>query len=178
MATAPRCDQARAWTALQGHFEAHGRDLDLREAFARDPARFKRLSLQAPEVFADLSKNRWDLATQRFLLDLARECQLEQRRDAMLAGQPINATEGRAVLHTALRAPRGAAPFSDEVHSVLDAMLAFVEHDACAGRQPVYRHRQYRHRWFRPRAGHGGSGVGAFCPPRPALPLRQQCGRP
>ena len=127
MAAAPRCDQTRAWVALQGHFEAHGRGLDLREAFARDPARFERLSLQAPEVFADLSKNRWDLATQRFLLDLARETALEQRRDAMLAGEPINATEGRAVLHTALRAPRGTAPFSDEVHGVLDAMLAFAE---------------------------------------------------
>jgi len=124
---APRCDRTRAWAALAGHFEAHGRDLDLREAFARDPARFGHFSLQAPEVFCDLSKNLWDLATQRFLLDLAAECGVEARRDAMFAGAPVNATEGRAVLHTALRAPRGAAPFSDEVHAVLDAMLAFAE---------------------------------------------------
>jgi len=125
--TAPRCDQTRAWAALQGHFEAHGRGLDLREAFARDPGRFDSLSLAAPEVFADLSKNLIDIATRRFLLDLAGECQLELRRDAMFAGASVNATEGRAVLHTALRAPKGAAPFSDEVHGVLDAMLAFAE---------------------------------------------------
>ena len=124
---APRCDRTRAWAALQGHFEAHGRDLDLREAFARDPGRFARFSWQAPEVFADLSKNRWDVATQRFLVELARECGVEARRDAMLAGEPINVTEGRAVLHTALRAPRGAAPHGDEVHAELDAMLAFAE---------------------------------------------------
>ncbi|OYU78339.1 MAG: glucose-6-phosphate isomerase, partial [Burkholderiales bacterium PBB5] len=122
-----RCDQTVAWTALAGHFEGHGRGLDLREAFARDPHRFEHLSLQAPEVFADLSKNLWDGATRRLLTELARECQLEARRDAMLAGAPINTTEDRAVLHTALRAPRGTAPFSDEVHGVLDRMLAFAE---------------------------------------------------
>ncbi len=122
-----RCDRTRAWGALQGHFQAHGRDLDLREAFARDPQRFESLSLQAPEVFADLSKNRIDLFTQRLLADLARECGLEARRNAMLAGAPINTTEGRAVLHTALRAPRGVGPFSDEVHGVLDSVLAYAD---------------------------------------------------
>jgi glucose-6-phosphate isomerase len=123
----PRCDQTTAWAALNGHFEAHGRDFDLREAFARDPGRFDTMGVQAPEVFADLSKNKLDTATLQFLLDLARECQIEARRDALLRGDPINPTEGRAVLHTALRAPRGQAPFSDEVHGVLDAMLAYVE---------------------------------------------------
>ena len=122
-----RCDITTAWAALQGHFEAHGRDLDLREAFARDPGRFDAFSVQAPEVFADLSKNRWDIATRRLLVEMARECGLEAHRDAMLAGEPINTTEGRAVLHTALRAPRGQGPFSDEVHAVLDAMLAFAD---------------------------------------------------
>jgi glucose-6-phosphate isomerase len=122
-----RCDTTVAWTGLQGHFEAHGRDLDLREAFARDPQRFEAFALQAPEVFADLSKNRWDLLTRQLLIDLAREVGLEARRDAMFAGEPINTTEGRAVLHTALRAPRGAGPFSEEVHGVLDRFLAFAE---------------------------------------------------
>ncbi|MDE2297643.1 MAG: glucose-6-phosphate isomerase, partial [Burkholderiales bacterium] len=120
----PRCDQTEAWAALRGHYEAHGRDLDLREAFARDPGRFDALGVEAPEIYADLSKNLIDTATLRFLLDLARECGVQARRDAMLRGEPINSTEDRAVLHTALRAPRGAAPFSDEVHHVLDAMLA------------------------------------------------------
>ena len=75
------------------------------------------MSFDAPEVFADLSKNLLDAATLRFLADLARECGVEAQRDAMFAGAAINTTERRAVLHTALRAPRGAAPFGDEVHA-------------------------------------------------------------
>jgi len=126
-----RCDRTEAWAALRGHFEAHGRDLDLREAFARDPNRFTALGVEAPEIFADLSKNLIDTATLHFLLDLARECGVEARRAAMFAGQPINTTEGRPVLHTALRAPRGStlvpADALAEVHHVLDAMLAYVE---------------------------------------------------
>ena len=121
------CDSTEAWAALMGHFEAHGRGFDLREAFARDAGRFGGFGFEAPEVFADLSKNHIDTATLHFLLDLARECDLPARRDAMLAGAIANATEGRAVLHTALRAPRGEGPFSDEVHGVLDAMLAYAE---------------------------------------------------
>ena len=122
-----RGDRTEAWGALAGHFEAHGRDFDVRDAFARDPGRFDALSFDAPEVFADLSKNRIDTATVHFLLDLARESGVAERRDAMLRGEPINTTEGRAVLHTALRAPRGAGPHSDAIHHVLDAMLAYVE---------------------------------------------------
>ena len=123
----PRCDQTLAWAALKGHFEAHGRDFDLREAFGRDPNRFTAMSVEAPEVFADLSKNRLDTATLRFLLDLARECGVAARRDAMFNGEPINLTEGRAVQHVALRAPRGEGRFSDAVHGVLDAMLGYAE---------------------------------------------------
>ena len=126
-----RCDRTEAWAALRGHYEAHGRDLDLREAFARDPNRFAALGVEAPEVFADLSKNLIDTATLHFLLDLVRECGVEKRRDAMFAGEPINTTEGRPVLHVALRAPRGAtrvpADALADVHQVLDAMLAYVE---------------------------------------------------
>ena len=127
MKSFPRCDATAAWSALRGHYEAHGRELDLREAFARDPARFERFGVEAPEVFADLSKNLIDAATLHFLVDLARECGVVALRDAMFAGEPINTTEGRAVLHTALRAPRRQGPFSSEVHGVLDAMLAFAE---------------------------------------------------
>jgi glucose-6-phosphate isomerase len=127
MTSFPRCDAAVAWAALRGHYEAHGRELDLREAFARDPARFERFSVEAPEVFCDLSKNLLDAATLRYLCELARECGVESWRDAMLGGEAINLTEGRAVLHTALRAPPGAAPFSDEVQETREAMLAFAE---------------------------------------------------
>ena len=123
----PRCDQTQAWAALQGHYEAHGRDFDVREAFARDPRRFDTLSVDAPEVFADLSKNLIDAKAQQLLFDLARECGVEARRDAMFNGEAINLTEGRAVLHSALRAPRGQGPFSGEVHGVLDAMLGYAE---------------------------------------------------
>ena len=125
--TTPRCNDTIAWAALQGHFEAHGRELDLRDAFARDPGRFDAFSVHAPEVFADLSKNRWDTKTRRLLEELAQTCGLEAHRDAMLAGEPINSTEGRAVLHTALRTPAGQGPFSAEVHEVLDRMLAYAE---------------------------------------------------
>ena len=122
-----RCDDTTAWAALRGHYQAHGRDLDLREAFNRDAGRFAAFSFDAPEVFADLSKNLIDTATLRLLLELAQECGVPARRDAMFAGQAINTTEGRAVLHTALRAPPGAAPHSGEVHAVLDAMLTYAE---------------------------------------------------
>ncbi len=137
MTAAPRCDRTQAWAALQGHYQAHGRDFDVREAFARDAGRFAALSFEAPEVFADLSKNRLDAATLHFLLDLARECRLEERRNALLAGEPVNTTEGRAVLHTALRAPRGQGPFSAEVHEVLDRMLAYVEQVRDIGRSGI-----------------------------------------
>ena len=122
-----RCDRTSAWAALAGHYQAHGKQLLLSDAFARDAGRFEAFSIDAPEVFADLSKNLIDTATQKFLLDLARECGIEAQRDAMFAGAPMNTTEGRAVLHSALRAPRGQGPFSDEVHGVLDAMLAYAE---------------------------------------------------
>lgn len=125
-----RCDRTLAWAALRGHYEAHGRDFDLREAFARDPGRFASFSFDAPEVFADLSKSYLDLPGLRILLDLARECGLETRRDAMFAGEVVNPTEGRAVLHTALRAPRGDAAdavHTAGIHEVLERMLTFAE---------------------------------------------------
>ncbi|MDQ2778416.1 MAG: glucose-6-phosphate isomerase, partial [Pseudomonadota bacterium] len=74
-----------------------------------------------------LSKNRIDTATLKFLLDLARECGLEAQRDAMLRGDAINTTEGRAVLHTALRAPAGSGLHSAEVQAVLTPLLEFAE---------------------------------------------------
>ena len=123
----PRCDRTVAWQALMGHAQAHGGSLDLRELFNDDPDRVSRLGVAAPEVWADLSRCHWDLATWRHLMDLAAECGLPARRDAMLAGEAINQTEGRQVLHTALRAPKGAGPHSEAVHAVLDDLLAFAD---------------------------------------------------
>ena len=127
MTESPRCDRSPTWAALQSHFQQSGRAFDVRQAFAADPGRFAAWSLQAPEVFADLSKNRIDARTLELLLQLARDVKLESQREALFNGDPINATEGRAVLHTALRAPAGQGPFSDEVQASLDRMLAFAD---------------------------------------------------
>jgi glucose-6-phosphate isomerase len=130
----PRCDQTDAWKALQAHYDAGGKQFDLRAAFASDPERFNHFAVQAPGVFADLSKNRWDASTRALLTGLAAECGVEARRDAMFDGEPINVTEGRAVLHTALRRPLSAPTLSvamdaavSMVHAVLEPMLAYAE---------------------------------------------------
>lgn len=123
-----RCDRSPVWAELQAHYAASGRGFDIRDAFKADAGRFGALSFEAPEVFADLSKNRIDAPTLALLLKLAADCGLEAQRDALLRGDPVNHTEGRAVLHTALRAPAGSgAPFNAEVQASLDAMLAFAE---------------------------------------------------
>jgi glucose-6-phosphate isomerase len=124
---APRCDRTAAWAALAGHYEAHGRGFDLREAFGRDPQRAQALTITAPELHADLSKNLLDAATLRFLIDLAHECGLEARRDALLSGAPVNVTEGRAAWHAALRASDGAIAPPPEVATTRTAMLEFAE---------------------------------------------------
>jgi glucose-6-phosphate isomerase len=98
-----RGDQTAAWAALQQHFDTSGKNFDARDAFATDAKRFETLSQQAPYVFADLSKNRLDAATQVLLMDLARQSGVEAHRDAMFAGEKINNAENRAVMHWLLR---------------------------------------------------------------------------
>ena len=134
-----RCDQTPAWALLNNAFETAGQTFDLRDAFAADPQRFARFSQDAPHVFADLSKNLIDNAAQVLLFDLARQCGLEQHRDAMFAGQVINSTENRAAMHFLLRNPPAAqyipaqaainkiADKQAEVEVTLNAMLAFAE---------------------------------------------------
>ena len=134
-----RCDHTPAWAALAQAYSAQGKNLDMRTAFADDAQRFAHFSQRAPYVFADLSKNRIDAPTEALLLDLARQCGLVERRDAMFAGQAINSTENRAVMHFLLRnpapAPSGRAQAATDfvanelhkVHSTLDAMLAYAE---------------------------------------------------
>jgi glucose-6-phosphate isomerase len=120
-----------AWTALKSHYgqikEAH-----LRKLFADDPGRAERFSAEGAGLFLDYSKNRITDETLRLLLQLADERGVAKRREAMFAGEKINSTERRAVLHVALRAPRGSrievdgADVVADVHKVLDAMADFA----------------------------------------------------
>jgi glucose-6-phosphate isomerase len=111
---------------------AQATGFDLRTAFAQDPERVLALSQTAPHVFADLSKNHTDAATEALLIELAHQTGLASHRDAMFRGEPINNTEGRAVMHWLLRQPEGsvsgdlAAPLK-RVHDTLKPMLAYAE---------------------------------------------------
>jgi len=123
--------QRTAWSALTRHHEKIA-PLHLRELFAKDPGRGERLTVEAAGVFLDFSKNRATDETMALLVQLATESGLRQRIDAMFRGERINVTEDRAVLHVALRAPRGASFVVDgenvvpHVHAVLDKMTAFA----------------------------------------------------
>ncbi len=119
------------WQALVAH-HAQIEGLHLRTLFAEDPGRAARFTAEGAGLFLDYSKNRITEETLRLLLQLAEARGVAKRRDAMFAGEKINTTEGRAVLHVALRAPRGArievdgADVVADVHKVLDAMAAFA----------------------------------------------------
>jgi glucose-6-phosphate isomerase len=131
-AMAPPLRSSPAWQALEAH-AADMRGGHLRDLFASDPARAERLTGEAAGLFLDYSKNRVTDETLRLLLDLARQQGVEQRRDAMFRGEHINSTEDRAVLHVALRMPRGRTLVVDgvdvvsAVHEVLDRMASFAD---------------------------------------------------
>jgi glucose-6-phosphate isomerase len=120
-----------AWQALQDH-QAHIADVHLRELFASDPGRAERMTGEAAGLFLDYSKNRVTDETLRLLVALAEQQGVAARRDAMFAGEHVNVTENRAVLHVALRLPRGRSLVVDgvdvvaEVHDVLDRMAVFA----------------------------------------------------
>src|SRR6266545_3229734 len=120
-----------AWKALEAHHEKV-RDLHLRTLFAQDPKRGERLTAEAAGLHLDYSKNRITDETLDLLLQLAEESGLRARIDAMFGGEKINVTENRAVLHVALRAPRGTSIIVDgenvvpQVHAVLDKMSDFA----------------------------------------------------
>ena len=121
-----------AWRALQDHYETI-RSRHLRDLFAHDPKRGERMTVEAAGVFLDYSKNRIDDETLRLLVALAEQSGLRERIEAMFRGEKINVTENRAVLHVALRAPKGASIAVDgenvvpEVHAVLDKMATFAD---------------------------------------------------
>jgi glucose-6-phosphate isomerase len=118
------------WKALESHHQKV-RELHLRQLFADDPKRGDRLTTEAVGLYLDYSKNRVTDETLKLLLQLAEECGLRARIDAMFRGEKINITENRAVLHVALRAPRGTSIVVDgenvvpQVHAVLDKMADF-----------------------------------------------------
>ena len=120
------------WQALADH-QKEVQGLHLRQLFADDPDRGERLTAEAAGLYLDYSKNRVTDETLKLLLQLARDCDLSGRIEAMFSGEKINVTENRAVLHVALRAPKGETILVDgknvvpEVHEVLDKMAAFCE---------------------------------------------------
>ena len=119
------------WIALEAHYQAM-KGMHLRRLFAGDPKRGERLAVVGAGVYLDYSKNRINDETLGLLLELAQESGLRERIDAMFRGEKINVSEKRAVLHVALRAPRGAEIRVDgrnvvpEVHEVLDKMADFA----------------------------------------------------
>ena len=122
----------KAWTALKAHAREVGK-LHLRALFADDPQRGERMTAEAAGLFLDYSKNRITDETLKLLLALAEESKLRERTEAMFHGEKINITEKRAVLHVALRAPKGQSILVDgedvvpKVHEVLDRMAAFTD---------------------------------------------------
>lgn len=124
--------QSPEWQALQAHYEAT-KSTHLRELFASDVTRAERFQAEAQGVYLDYSKNCVTDETLKLLLTLAESAGLRPKIDAMFAGEKINTTEGRAVLHTALRAPKGASILVDgknvvpEVQAVLAKMADFCE---------------------------------------------------
>ncbi|NHZ93325.1 glucose-6-phosphate isomerase [Massilia sp. CCM 8733] len=128
----PALTSTASFQALETH-AVEAEDWELRGLFAADPQRFPKLTVDAAGLFLDYSKNRLDGRTLELLADLARERGVETQRDAMFAGERINLTERRAVLHTALRAPRGTPLVVDgqdvnaDVHEVLDRVRIFTD---------------------------------------------------
>jgi len=122
----------QAWKALESHYKKVS-TLDLRQLFAEDPTRGDRMAVEAVGLYLDYSKNRVTDETLKLLLQLAEDSGLPARIDAMFRGEKINVTEKRAVLHVALRAPKGASIVVDgedvvpKVHAVLDKMADFSD---------------------------------------------------
>jgi glucose-6-phosphate isomerase len=121
-----------AWASLEKHFRQL-KDTHLRQLFAEDRNRGDRFAVEAAGLYLDYSKNRITGETLRLLFQLARESGLDDRINAMFRGDKINVSEDRAVLHVALRAPRGASIMHDgrnvvpDVHAVLDRMTEFAD---------------------------------------------------
>ncbi|MGC8807726.1 MAG: glucose-6-phosphate isomerase [Thiomonas sp.] len=170
--TSPEAIEA-AWQQLAAHHQEIGA-LHLRDLFAQDPQRGERMHLEAAGIYLDFAKNRLTDRTIALLLDLAQACGVPARRDAMFRGEPVNATEKRAALHTALRAPAGTRVVVDgvdvvaQVHVMLDRMADFA-HRVRTGQWRGYTGKPIRNVV---NIGIGGSDLG---PAMACEALRQNC---
>ena len=180
-------DQRPAWAALEAHQKAVA-PLQLRKLFADDPQRGERLALEAAGIYLDYSKNRITDATLGLLVQLAEESGLRERIDAMFRGEHINVSENRAVLHVALRAPRGSS-FLVDGENVVPQIHARARQDERLRNPPAERRlerpqrqaypqrRQYRHRGFGSRAGDGLRGAQTLQRTGHDVSLRIECRR-
>jgi glucose-6-phosphate isomerase len=153
--------ECAAWKALSSHFQSI-QGMHLRQLFADDPQRGEHFTVEAVGLYLDYSKNRITAETLRLLIQLVEERGLRKRIHAMFEGEPINSTEQRAVLHTALRTPRDARIMVNgidvvpEVHAVLDRMATFTN-ELCSGRWRGYTGKRIRNIV---NIGIGGSDLG------------------
>jgi glucose-6-phosphate isomerase len=175
MATSVRLANRPEWKALQAHFKSI-RNTHLRDLFRADPARGRRLALEVEGLYLDYSKNRVTDETLRLLVALARACGVPEAAQAMFAGNPINATEQRAVLHVALR-NRSNRPIlvagqdvMPEVNAVLDKMAGFAR-EVRAGRWLGYTGKPIR---AIVNIGIGGSDLGPVMATEALKPFSQR----
>jgi glucose-6-phosphate isomerase len=156
-----KVNESPAWKNLETHYQKL-RDVHLRRLFADDSNRGERMAVKAAGLLLDYSKNRLTDETLELLVALARDCRLQERIEAMFRGDRINFTEGRRVLHTALRMPRESSLIVDgeniipKVHSVLDRM-AQVSHRVRSGEWKGYTGKRIRNVV---NVGIGGSDLG------------------
>ena len=156
--------QQQAWKDLMSHYK-NGVP-QIKDLFSGDPKRGTKMTAEAEGLFLDYSKNRITDETLSLLLELTRETNLRAKIEAMFRGEKINITENRAVLHVALRAPKGATIMVDginvvpQVHEVLEKMTAFAGQNSLRIMERLQwqthqKYRKYRHRRIGPRSCNG-----------------------
>src|ERR1700745_3334667 len=161
--SSPAIVKRQSWKALESHHQKISKR-HLRELFAEDPQRGERMALEAVGLYFDYSKNRITDETLKLILRMAEESGLPSRMEAMFSGEKINLTENRAVLHTALRAPRDASIVVDgenvgpKIYAVLDKRAHFADRVRNGDWKGYSQCRQHRHWWLRSWTSHGLRG--------------------
>ncbi len=149
MTAVPPLRERKAWQALERHYAEIG-SRHLRDLFKTDPGRGERLTAEAEGIYLDYSKNRVTDETMRLLVELAEESGVPERRDAMFAGEHINVSEDRAVLHVALRMPRERAPRRRRRQDVVAEVHEVLRPDARVRRHGPLRRVEGLHRQAHP----------------------------